>query len=51
MELPGWVIAAAVIVVILGVMSTVFVVDRCGAKGLLFGQGAVLVAASGVCDE
>jgi hypothetical protein len=34
-----------------GIASLFFVVSKCGAKGLFYGNGAVFVAASGVCDE
>ena len=44
-----WIGAAIVIVV--GMMSVTYVVSKCGAKGLLYGNGAVFVAASGECDN
>ena len=34
-----------------GIGTLFFVVSKCGAKGLLYGNGAVFVAASGVCDK
>lgn len=34
-----------------GIASLSFVVSKCGAKGLFYGNGAVFIAASGMCDE
>jgi hypothetical protein len=34
-----------------GIATLFFVVSKCGAKGLLYGNGAVYVAASGMCDK
>jgi|TARA_R110000851_G_scaffold119714_2_gene247588 hypothetical protein len=43
-------IFGVVILVLLGIGSLTFVVSKCGAKGLLYGNGAMIVAASGACD-
>jgi hypothetical protein len=43
-------IFGVIIVILFGIGSLTFVVSKCGAKGLLYGSGAVMVAASGVCD-
>lgn len=50
-DFPTWFIIAAVVMLFVGIGTTVFVVSKCGAKGLLFGNGAFMVAASGMCDE
>lgn len=48
-DIPVWFIIGAVIVLVIGIASMAFTVDRCGWKGLLFGNSAVIVAAT-VCD-
>ncbi len=45
------VIIAMIVFGFFGIMSLAFVVQRCGPQGLLYGNGAVWVAASGVCDK
>ena len=37
--------------VIFGGLSMVYVVEKCGPKGLLFGKNAVTIAAMGFCDK
>ena len=34
-----------------GIGTLFFVVSKCGVKGLLYGNGAVFIAASGMCDK
>ena len=48
--MPRVAIFGTVIFILLSIGSLTFVVSKCGAKGLLYGNGAVMVAASGVCD-
>jgi hypothetical protein len=43
-------IFGAVIFILLGIVSLTLVVSKCGAKGLLYGNGAIIVAASGACN-
>jgi len=44
-------IVMMIVTLVVGLASVSFVVSKCGAKGLLYGNGAVIVAASGVCDD
>jgi hypothetical protein len=49
--MPRLFIAALVVTFVMGVASLGYVVSKCGAKGLLYGNGAVIVAATGMCDK
>lgn len=40
-----------VVFAILGIGTMGFVLDKCGPKGLLLGNGAFAAAAMGMCDE
>lgn len=46
-----WIVLVAVLMVVIGIASMGYVVSKCGAKGLLFGDNAVAIAAMGYCDE
>jgi hypothetical protein len=48
--MPRVAIFGTVIFILLGIGSLTFVVSKCGAKGLLYGNGAMIVASSGACD-
>jgi hypothetical protein len=49
--MPKSFIVLMVVTAIGGIASLFFVVDKCGAKGFMYGNGAVYAAASGACDK
>ncbi len=48
--MPKSFIVLMVVGAIVGIASLSFVVSKCGAKGLMYGNAAVYIAASGLCD-
>jgi hypothetical protein len=50
-KMPKTIVVLMVVFGLAGIASLFFVVSKCGAKGLFYGNGAVYIAASGMCDE
>jgi hypothetical protein len=40
-----------VVCIVLGIVTLFYTLNKCGAKALLLGNGALYAAASGMCDE
>lgn len=49
-DIPIWFKIWMVICLVLGISSMVFVLDKCGPKAFLLGDGAMYAAMSGMCD-
>lgn len=49
--MPKWFILVMIVNIFIGIVILGYVTDKCGAKGLLLGNGGLFAAASGMCDE
>lgn len=49
--MPKWVIPAFIFFALMGVFNAIYIVDKCGAKGLLLGNSANTAVMAGFCDN
>ena len=48
--IPTWFKILFVVFFVMGISSAVIIFQECGAKALLFGNGAAMAAMTGMCD-